>query len=274
MSANYFKAWLILLVCVTLLQTCRKKHIEPEAPCKDFVKVKAKFTTEDFWVFENTTYASDSLLSGQIIFRADPKEKYDWVQWKIGTDQRVFYQKTLLLGMPPGIYEVTLIAARSQSNKCPLSGGQVTGIDTLKKLLYVYPVEDSPMAGVFRGSVVGRETDVFDVTIKRHIGTFSRETGYFIKNLNKGCVRMRTDGYGNNDIGIGYNVGACRTGADTLYFDNYNLWHSDIDPACKKPMGGAKLISQNTIRIDYTVSETQNGQEVRVKERFIGIRLP
>ncbi|MFY7787891.1 MAG: hypothetical protein ACOVQA_08465, partial [Thermoflexibacteraceae bacterium] len=199
--------------------------------------------------------------------------KYDSVKWKIGTDARWFRTLSVALEFDdPETIKVTLIGYRKPNKACfPTDDG----VDTVSRNLVIlsYDKYESRIKGIYRGYVVGKEQDIFDVAIDSitpRIGTEEYRNfpwappRYFVSNLPKGVEKSPTFRYAISDGRIGGN--------------SFILKQREYVSDCQgRMMFGWLSPDSKQLTVDYTVFEGVTPDrmfQIRSKPyRFIGKRI-
>jgi hypothetical protein len=177
----------LVLFAVLITAACCKKD-----PCANQTATSADFDMSQVYLNEYVPMINgDTLLEGAngvtIKFKATDSTAKEY-KWKIGTDPRVFTQKEFKLDFGAfNTIDVTLIITKDID---PLCAGTDDGVDTIRKVFTVLPIEKSLAYGVYNGFLTDNPLDTFNFTL----AYFPTEDFANYDNLPKGCfARQKSD---------------------------------------------------------------------------------
>lgn len=182
-----------------LLSACRKKDVVN--PCEGKTQPVANFTVKE--VVGDTAFTADT------IFRDNPvqfaaAEAYDSVQWKIGTDTRIFTKPLFHLNFVNDLITVAVkfTGYRQPATNCfPDDKGIYTGTKSLTAVEQFdrATLTKSPLIGCYRGAFTDAPSDTFTVRIdyfdsaKYNTSITGIKNFYWISNLPKGYRDSTSD---------------------------------------------------------------------------------
>ncbi|MEN9609695.1 MAG: hypothetical protein RLZZ628_509 [Bacteroidota bacterium] len=247
-----FCLMLVFVILVLSITNCKKEN-----QCDSTINA-ANFKIYEA-LDENIRYIDipngDTVRTGIITFEALQSEGVEY-EWHIGSDPRVFRNRTFRLEFPDNqtAVSVTLIVKKVADNGCFL---HEDGADTLTKSFVA--MDESLVEGDFYGSLESNVTEKFTLST-----LIQPRLGYsFVYNLPNGCTRDYKDAHelsyfaGRRTIKFGHPE-IIRTG-------------SASDVYCQIPWGFGKILEDNqTLVLDYEMWNPT--QKKFIKDRFIGIR--
>jgi hypothetical protein len=271
MKLNFSYTFLLCLLLAACSKPSNEDTPKPD-PCKaeEAQPLKAAFKIEES--------VGDSLVITDTIMRYSGVKftalgKYDSVKWKIGGDVRLFRTPTVSLEFDdPETVRITLVGYRKPNKACfPTDDG----VDTVSRNLVVlsYDKYQSPLKGIYRGYVVGKEQDVFDVAIdtmtaRRGTEEYFSYAGlaprYYVSNLPKGV---------ENPPSFRYSLSNGRLGGTSFFL---NQKENATDTKGRVLFGWLSPDSKQ-LTVDYTVFEGVTPDmmyQIRSKPiKFIGQRI-
>ncbi len=270
-----FKKLLIINFLLLAILACKKNKEEtpqPQDPCltAEAQPLKAAFTMAE--KVGDSLVITDTIMQYSAV-RFMAVGKYDSVKWKIGTDARLFQSPSVVLEFDdPETIKVTLVGYRKPNKACfPTDDG----VDTVSRNLVVLSHfnYNSRIRGVYRGYVVGKEQEIFDVAIDSltpRMGTADYRDfpgappRYFVANLPKGIQNPPTFRYAISDGIIG--------GSSFL------LKQREYVSDCQgRIMFGCLSPDSKQLTVDYTIFEGVTPDrmfQIRSKPyKFIGKRI-
>ena len=257
------------IVVIAFLLSCKKHNAI--SSCESLSPITSDPLTRE--VIGDSSIVTDTAFVGSIIFEAvgNPKQ----TEWKIGDDPRIYTSPKFLLKFdyPVSSIGVNLIVKGDVNSECFPNDD---GIDAANRLLTILPRDTStrtPLIGDYLGSVQGRSSDTFTVSVnfwtnpkyKPYVGPQPFCT---ISNFPKG-YRDTTSSIGTRfpELSYGY---MCDWGYRAIYINE------DYKDA-QNVKGYAYLTSKDTLIIDFsradlTANYIPGYGYPRLKEKFIGIR--
>jgi hypothetical protein len=172
------KKFLILLACLTALNSCRDDEECPIDPCENATQFKPKFEMgtgvpaqlgRDFlptpiWSGNEShiRIVSDTILGGAVFFSANAV--YDSVHWRIG--QEASYRKGSSISVSfsevKGILSAQMIGFRKADTLCFPNDRSP---DTLSRDFTLLPLDSSRAIGKWEGQYIEENSDFFEINI-------------------------------------------------------------------------------------------------------------
>ncbi len=236
------------LFSFALMVACNKDHPVVVAidPCKDF-----KSYTGDFKIYENvadTMLETDTtLMYNSVTFEATGD--YDSYSWKIGNDPSSYTEKRvtqLFTDAHLGHYDITLTSTKKRNTACFPSDPETA---TVTKSFDVVEWKYASIAGTYIGHF-GSTPTVQD-TVKLPYVNINNDPfgGWLLYNINKGC--NNTKGVPYNDVWSGGSFGM-------RMMEFYSC--CSLENGCKTPHAFLYQMGTDTLRVDFSFSNTVNQQ--------------
>ncbi|GAB4407716.1 MAG: hypothetical protein OHK0053_34380 [Microscillaceae bacterium] len=170
-----------------LLSTCSP---ETPDPCANAERVKASFkvgqnifvrnTETETPFLLDTLVASDTVLTGSVIFTAEDLGAGVSYEWQVGNPQNTISQRQFLLVFQEPVANIPVrLIVRRPNSPCFADG---TDADTLVKYLTVIDRDANPILGTYEGYLLSQPNEIFEVRILRDDLVNS-----YIININRGC---------------------------------------------------------------------------------------
>jgi hypothetical protein len=243
----------MLLAIMMVVMTCQCKDGENMIdPCdvEGLVPVNASFSTFDEFGWQDSTrlLEADTFIVGRYVTFIAQQEDAGY-QWKVGDDPRVFDEKrfTLFFQGIEGAVDIQLIVESTPNLECfPDDDGR----DTINKKIHFVEAEDSPLFGMFRGTVGSAPNDTFDIDIQLLLQ--GGDTN--IDNFPNGCIRNAAN---RLSFPFGYR--------------HFAMISLNLSNECPKPQGWGFLGTDGVINMNYTIKDSDI-QEL-VSDYFIGEKI-
>lgn len=237
-----------IMLLVSIVLSCGNSTVATD-PCAGAEPVKARFTIYERVGWSGSKSIGDTIGTYVAFFSAD--ERYDSYEWTVGEDDRTWTDSSFSLrfgvkdaGIP---IQVRLIARRSPNLECTPSDD---GIDTSFRTLLPVSIRKIPILGEYMGWHVEEPQDTFRVNIY-----WRDQYSLIIDNINRGCGDTALKGIANVSKEFGARV---------IEFDAGGMYDRF---GCKAPKGVARLIGQDSIRIEYVYDRA------RIPRTFVGRRV-
>lgn len=256
--------FLFLLLAVYafgVLMSCRKKCNDPRNiecenynPCFGKKAVSADFIIEEL-IYDPelqkyfSPYETDTTIGQDVRFTA--KEENATYKWIIGAkeyDKKVVH---LNFGSAPRetSIPITLIVTKEPDKAC---FPKDDGVDTFTKNLYI--AKSTIISGSFQGYYLGKENDIFTITLTQNkiYDSVWLESALYAENLVKGCSSFLSD----RSI-YGYRK---------QFFTGYSN-------ECYGAMGGIYFSRDNTIQINFQLHDPTMPEVFWSQRTFIGRKI-
>lgn len=177
---------ILAFVLIISLHNCKKD--EPKNPCDEFKEAKANFQilggVNNNWpiVSADSTYVEfdTAYLNGVSVTFNVVDRDIDSCWWNIGTDPRVFRDKSFFLDfIDEGQYRVQLVIKAKKIEGCNKSGGY----DTSVKYFVIKPQNENPIYGSYTGAIDDAPDKIFTIDLKN----FNSQGGIAIYNFPPNC---------------------------------------------------------------------------------------
>lgn len=258
-----FLGLLVFLLFIMGFESCKKDCYDPFNPdCVDYdpcigeVKADAEFgfykrkvgTDTIFWIpVVDTFYNWCNGGGNQLFFRAN-NSQMDNYEWTVGSDPRTFTDSIFFLNFEciSGQVNTTLRVDNEFLEGC-FSDEMKIDIATKGIYMKILPsLLEQPIYGKYEGFNEGQEGEVFTIELKP-----------FAPGI------------------IGFPMG-CNNASIPAFINgrNFMIDVSEVYQNCGRPEGFGFLQEDNqTLIIEYKLTEEIDGEEKRVNKRFIGTRI-
>jgi hypothetical protein len=218
-------------------------------PCWRETPVSAEFTIMQGLGYneQRRYFEGDTFRTGFV--RLQALQNLDSYEWHIGSDNRVFSEKTIELNYSPntGWIDVMLIGKKKHKTGCLLDDG----IDTIQKSFYLVPRDSILLKGKYRGISLSEPLDTFEFEFMYDFSTNPFSIG--LSHFPNGCIRP-------------YGIDCAST------YREFIIPEREADLNCRIPSGWGELSLENTLTIIYEYDGDGNNNTTNVikQDTFVG----